>query len=328
MARKTISYDASPKKGCMGNLLRGIGVLFALGILMAMFEYIAAIAAGIGLWFLARFGWRRMSVAKPDNGFVKWGLGLSPFLRKGIAGAVCALVSVCLMAAMTPNSSPDITTEPTSRSVKKSPTSNQDDTEVEAEKIQETKALAFSEVAIDVLNDDSSGTVKASVTGIVTNNGNVSLSKSDMPSLMRDNQKESLSVDDSALDPEESTHFAYEGTVYWDEECSWSFKDVDGIESTGLDGVAESLTQKFEENKEATAAAKEEEARKAEEEAERKRAEAEQKHLESSCWVTASGTNYHEDSGCYLMHGSKNLTEMTVEEARNLGYDPCDRCAH
>lgn len=329
MAKKTVVYHVNENRGCLYYCVRGFGALVAISVLIAVLGYIAAVAAGVGLWFLLRIIWRRMVVEMPENGFVRWGLGIAPIMRKIIAGVVCALISIVLMAAWGSNSSS--TSDSASQTAKEQQSSKTDESDGDSateKEVDERKALTFSEVTVDVRDNESSYTAKTSVTGTVTNDGNVKLSSWQMPDLMRGSWKESLTMDERSLEPGESTTFTYEGNADWDEDYSWSFKVDDDVECAGLDGVAEALTQKFNDNREATAAAREEAARKSAEEAEQRRAEAEQRHLESSCWVTPNGSNYHEDSGCYLMHGSQNLTEMTVAEARAAGYDPCDHCAY
>lgn len=44
------------------------------------------------------------------------------------------------------------------------------------------------------------------------------------------------------------------------------------------------------------------------------------------CWVTKTGHSYHRSKSCRTLSRSKNLYEMTVEEARSQGYEPCDFC--
>lgn len=331
MAKKTVVYHVNENRGCMYYCVRGLGALLAIGVLMAALGYIAAVAAGVGLWFLSRAIWRRMVVEMPGSGFVKWGLGLAPIMRKVIAGIACALLSVILMAAWGSGLSSSSSSGGASQTAEgqRSPDADKSGgSEIQEKEVEERAVLTFSDVTVDIEDNESSSAVRVSISGTVTNDGNVRLSSLQMPDLMRGSWKESLTMDENHLEPGESTTFTYEGNADWDEDYSWSFRADDKVDCMGLDGIAESLTQMFNENKDATAAAREEAARKSAEEAEQRRAEAEQRHLESSCWVTPSGTSYHEDSGCYLMHGSKNLTEMTVAEARAAGYDPCDNCAY
>lgn len=327
MARKTVVYHVNENRGCMYYCFRGFGILFAIGLLVAILGYIAAVAAGIGLWFLSRIIWRRMVVEMPENGFVKWGLSLAPIMRKVLAGIACALLSVALMAAWGSRSrSNSIDSAQSEAGQPASSKAHSGIDAAETEGAEATKVLTFSDITVEVKENESSYTVKASISGTVTNDGKTALSRWQMPDLMRDNWAETLNMEDQSLDPGESTTFTYEGNADWDGDYTWSFKEDDKIKCVGLDGIAESLTQKFNENKEATAAAREEAARKSAEEAEQRRAEAEQRHLESTCWVTPSGHSYHESEGCPKLNGSNDLTPMSVEEARNAGYDPCDYC--
>ena len=321
MAKKTVVYRVNENRGCMYYCLYGFAILFVIGLLVAILGYIAAAAVGISLWFLTRFIWRRMVVEMPENGFVRWGLSLAPIMRKVLAGVACTLLSIILMVAWGSNSrsdsidsaNPEGTQSETSKA---SPGMSA----AEKENAETTKILTFSGITVEVKDNESSYTVKTSIAGTVKNDGNTALSSWQMPDLMRGNWSETLSMEDRSLDPGESTTFTYEGNAEWDGDYTWSFKEDDEIACVGLNGIAESLTQKFNENKEATAAAREEAARNSAE-------EAEQRHLESTCWVTPSGHSYHESDGCPKLNGSTNLTAMTVEEARNAGYDPCDYCA-
>lgn len=47
---------------------------------------------------------------------------------------------------------------------------------------------------------------------------------------------------------------------------------------------------------------------------------------EQTCWVTKSGRSYHLQRSCSTLSRSKNLNEMTVDEAKSQGYEPCDVC--
>lgn len=337
MAKKMVIYHVNENHGCMYYLIRGFGVLMVASILMYLLGYVAAIAVGIGLWFLSRLVWRRMVVEMPDNGIVRWGLGLAPIVRKVLGGAVCVFISLCLMLVW--NSS--LKSSSTSSDNSEAPTAessisenNSADEKKESESGMEEKSaisaaiLSFSDVKAEVTDNQSSYTVKASVTGTVKNDGQVKITSWKMPKLVRnDKWSDSATMDKDSLDPGESTTFTYEMNCDWDADYTWSFEVSEGIECVGLDGVAEELTNKFDENKQATAQAREEAAKRSAEEAEQRRAESEQQHFEASCYVTPSGHSYHESPGCPKLNGSTNLTEMTVEEARNMGYDPCDYCA-
>lgn len=45
-----------------------------------------------------------------------------------------------------------------------------------------------------------------------------------------------------------------------------------------------------------------------------------------TCWITDTGHSYHLRKNCRTLSRSKNLYEMTVEEAASQGYDPCGVC--
>lgn len=44
------------------------------------------------------------------------------------------------------------------------------------------------------------------------------------------------------------------------------------------------------------------------------------------CWVTASGKSYHTSRDCARLARSKTVKEMTLKEALEAGYEPCDTC--
>lgn len=304
-----------------------------VSVLIALLGYLAAIAAGVGMWFLARYIWRSMVDEMPDNGFVQWGLGLAPIVRKALAGVACVLVSVVLMAAWTSwaGSRSSDTEDQASRQVA---ASTQENGTSKKDAKDATRIAVFSDVSVEVTNEEGTDNVVVKVAGTVANAGTGELKSLRMPPLDKNGWGDCPSMEKEPLEPGESTTFAYEATCRWDEDCTWAFGECK-TEYSGLDGVTKEIEQKLAENREVVAAAREEAAQRAAEEAEQRKAEEEQrraergqKHLESSCWVTPSGSNYHEDSSCYLMHGSTNLTEMTVQEARDWGYDPCDHCAH
>lgn len=94
MAKKIIVKNQ--KRGCLWLCGVFLLVCFAIAVLV----YALCIVAGIGLWFLLRYIWRRLVVESPDSGIVKAGQKLPPIGRKVLAGVACALVSICLMAAL------------------------------------------------------------------------------------------------------------------------------------------------------------------------------------------------------------------------------------
>lgn len=102
MARRIIVEQRN--KGCLSSCLTFLVVLFIIAILIVTLAYIGCIAAGIGLWFLIRYIWRSLVLERPDSGFVKWGMSRSSITRKVLAGALCAIVSICLIAAVSSTS--------------------------------------------------------------------------------------------------------------------------------------------------------------------------------------------------------------------------------
>ena len=44
------------------------------------------------------------------------------------------------------------------------------------------------------------------------------------------------------------------------------------------------------------------------------------------CWVTPSGKSYHTSRDCARLARSKTVKEMTLKEALEAGYEPCDTC--
>ncbi|NLU23199.1 MAG: ImmA/IrrE family metallo-endopeptidase [Clostridiales bacterium] len=52
---------------------------------------------------------------------------------------------------------------------------------------------------------------------------------------------------------------------------------------------------------------------------------AEAKLEEQTVYVTVSGTKYHR-ADCYYVEGKDNLIALTVEQARQDGYQPCSHC--
>ena len=80
-------------KGCLYAFLALIVIAFAI----AAIAFVACIAAGVGLWFLIRYGWRKLVASSPDSKLVKAGMSMPPLARKIAAGVLCAFVSLCLI---------------------------------------------------------------------------------------------------------------------------------------------------------------------------------------------------------------------------------------
>ena len=83
-------------KGCLYAFLALIVIAFAI----AAIAFVACIAAGVGLWFLMRYGWRKLVASSPDSKLVKAGMSMPPLARKIAAGVLCAFVSLCLIGAI------------------------------------------------------------------------------------------------------------------------------------------------------------------------------------------------------------------------------------
>lgn len=98
------------KRGCLWF----IGIMLLVGIAIAALVYALCIAAGVGLWFLTRYVWRRLVIEVPNSAVVRFGQKLPPIGRKVLAGVACAVVSLCLIGAV---SSGTATTEPVEPSI-------------------------------------------------------------------------------------------------------------------------------------------------------------------------------------------------------------------
>lgn len=96
MAKKIIVQNQNQNRGCMWLL----GVILIVCVAIAVLVYALCIAAGVGLWFLLRYVWRRLVVESPDNALVKTGQKLPPVGRKVLAGVACAFVTLLLMGAV------------------------------------------------------------------------------------------------------------------------------------------------------------------------------------------------------------------------------------
>lgn len=78
-----------------------VALLFiVIGLVIYAFAMVACIAAGFGLWFLARHVWRSLVRERPDSPLVQNGLRLAPIARKVIAAVPCAMVSLCLIGSL------------------------------------------------------------------------------------------------------------------------------------------------------------------------------------------------------------------------------------
>ena len=94
MAKKIVVRNE--KRGC----LWWCGVFFLGCLAIAVLAYALCIAAGVGLWFLTRYCWRKLVVQAPDSKFVKKMSSVPPIVRQVAAGLVCAMLSLMLMAGL------------------------------------------------------------------------------------------------------------------------------------------------------------------------------------------------------------------------------------
>lgn len=94
MAKKIVVRNG--KRGC----LWWCGVFFLGCLAIAVLAYALCIAAGVGLWFLTRYCWRKLVVQAPDSKFVKKMSSVPPIVRQVAAGLVCAMLSLMLMAGL------------------------------------------------------------------------------------------------------------------------------------------------------------------------------------------------------------------------------------
>lgn len=94
MAKKIVVRNE--KRGC----LWWCGVFFLGCLAIAVLAYALCIAAGVGLWFLTRYCWRKLVVQAPDSKFVKKMSSVPPIVRQVAAGLVYAMLSLMLMAGL------------------------------------------------------------------------------------------------------------------------------------------------------------------------------------------------------------------------------------
>lgn len=94
MAKKVIVRQE--KRGC----LWWCGAMLLACVAIAALAYAACIAAGVGLWFLVRYCWRRLSEQAPDSKFVQKMRSVPPIARQVGAGLACAVFSLALMGGL------------------------------------------------------------------------------------------------------------------------------------------------------------------------------------------------------------------------------------
>ena len=90
MAKKVIVRQE--KRGC----LWWCGAMLLVCVAIAALAYAACIASGVGLWFLVRCCWRRLSEQAPDSKFVQKMRSVPPVARQVGAGLACAVFSLAL----------------------------------------------------------------------------------------------------------------------------------------------------------------------------------------------------------------------------------------
>lgn len=94
MAKKVIVRQE--KRGC----LWWCGAMLLACVAIAALAYAACIASGVGLWFLVRYCWRRLSEQAPDSKFVQKMRSVPPIARQVGAGLACAVFSLALMGGV------------------------------------------------------------------------------------------------------------------------------------------------------------------------------------------------------------------------------------
>jgi hypothetical protein len=56
--------------------------------------------------------------------------------------------------------------------------------------------------------------------------------------------------------------------------------------------------------------------------------EVEKKHLAPTCFVSLSGESCHKSLTCDQLGGDHNPIVMTIAEAIDVGYEPCEWCSY
>ncbi len=122
MTKKIIIQQKN--QGCTRGCLVLFAWVFVVCMAIAILAYVGAIAAGIGLWFLIRYVWRQYVQQKPDSGLVQRGLKMAPITRKLLAGVLCALISLCLLGALSGMGKQNNTTGTTEQTQKQTAADN------------------------------------------------------------------------------------------------------------------------------------------------------------------------------------------------------------
>ena len=90
------------KRGCLWYCAAFVLLCLAIYAL----AFVACIVAGVGLWFLVRYCWRKLAQQAPDSKFVRRVGSWPPVVRQVLAGVACAFVSLLLMGSLTPSKAP------------------------------------------------------------------------------------------------------------------------------------------------------------------------------------------------------------------------------
>lgn len=105
----------------------------------------------------------------------------------------------------------------------------------------------------------------------------------------------------------------------------WSFSEGEGVACQGLDDVP----GRIDEQVRAYAAEMVEAQRVAEsDEVKQYRREANERHRAATCFVSWAGELYHENPTCPELMDGGTIEEMTIGEAIDGGYAPCQLCSY
>lgn len=96
------------KRGCLWYCAAFVLLCLAIYAL----AFVACIVAGVGLWFLVRYCWRKLAQQAPDSKFVRRVGSWPPVVRQVLACVACAFVSLLLMGSLAPSKSPQQQTAP------------------------------------------------------------------------------------------------------------------------------------------------------------------------------------------------------------------------
>ncbi len=146
---KKIVLVQKKRGGCLGAFLAIIVVCLAIyAIALGL-----CVAAGVGLWFLARYIWRSLVKEKPDSPLVQRGLALAPIARKVAAAVPCVIVSFCLIGVLTSSTASSSSkntaaTNPAAQQTQPAQTTQQDSAAEKAEPAVSTPVSALDPTTI------------------------------------------------------------------------------------------------------------------------------------------------------------------------------------